>query len=204
MTDNPDWQTGTNIEAQDLNELAVSIVAQTINELAVDIAAQSLGTLSTDISSQSISELDMDITAQTVGDLTTNITAQGIGVETGTEFAASQGDFKSPLVSNLSVPTGSTTSDVMYTNSTGNLEIVEQVAIWPDDAVADPYIGIWGIDLDGDGTPNARLGGPGDGQPISFDPGVRLPDGGTISVSVYHEEGSSVTFDGGVLIRTNA
>lgn len=76
--DNPDWQTGANLEAADITNLPVDIDAQSIGSLAVDLAAQSLSELDVDIASQSVGDLAVDIASSSIGTLGIDIEAQTI------------------------------------------------------------------------------------------------------------------------------
>lgn len=174
--DSPDWRQAINLAFQELNNLAV------------------------DISGQSIGDLEIDITAQSLGDVDILFNGQSTGVESGTEFAASQGNVGAET-NTVTVQDDNPTGGTIYTNSSGSPVVVEEVSAIPvDDTIAD-YATRIEIDTDGDGSDEYVTGvGAGLGR-VSLDPGVLVQDTGDVSVSVLQETGSSQNFEGQVSFR---
>ncbi len=90
--DRPDWQQGTDIEAQTIEQLNIDIIAQTLATLDVDLVAQTLGSL------------NVDIIAQTIGNIAINILQQAVGIFLQPEWSAKEGTDKDFDVVEVDMP----------------------------------------------------------------------------------------------------
>lgn len=189
-----------NINKQTLSEVAIDIASQTIGNLGVDVAAQSVGNLAVDIAGQTLSEVGISIDAQTLTNLDMNINAQSIGLSDAAQYAAEQGSYELANTS-VVVSAGSTETRTLYTNNLGQ-DVVLELAWMVSHATYSPDTYVrFEIDVDGDGTaelfPRAS---PHTGN-LSFEPGVKIVNGGAVNILLVNESSNQTTLAPHVMVR---
>jgi hypothetical protein len=166
--------------------------------LDTDIAAQSVGNIDTIINGQ-VGDVDIRFASQ-LGNVDINFEDQTGGVESGTEFAAQQGDTLTRAVdSNLGA--GGLDSAVLFDNSTGGPVILESLTMASYRNFTDnsrvKFAVSTGSSFVGDITLNMNPVT----APLVFDPGVRLSSSGDIAVLLENNSGSSSIIEASAVLR---
>jgi hypothetical protein len=166
--------------------------------LDTDISSQSVGSIDTVIDGQA-DDVDIRFASQ-LGDVDINFEDQTTGVESGTEFAAQQGDTLTRKVdSNLGA--GNIDSAVLFDNPTAGDVILESLTMASYDDFTDnsrvEFTVSTGSSFVGDITLNMSPVT----APLVFDPGVRLNFAGDISVLLQNNSGSSSTIEAVAVLR---
>jgi len=167
-------------------------------------------TLDTDISAQSVGNIDTVIDGQTgdVGisfnsqtdNVDINFTDQSAAVESGTEFAAQQGDTITRRFE-TSRSGGGLDSTVLFDNGTGGEVVLETLTMASfDDFTSNCHVEFavsTGSSFVGDVTLNMSPAT----APLTFDPGVRLSSSGDITVLIVNNSSSPTTLEASVVLR---
>jgi len=212
MSDRPDFTTNTalNVVADTLDNLPVSINAQSIGSLAVDIAAQSAGDIDINLNSNSVGSIstiidgqvgDVDIrfSSQT-GNVDINFQDQTGGVESGTEFAAQQGN---TLTENTSraVASGGFESGVLFDNSTGGPVVLESLTMASFSDFTDNCRARFTVNVASNVVDDVQVTMNPVTAPLVFDPGVRIANTGNITVLFGNDSGSGTTIEASAVLR---
>jgi hypothetical protein len=182
MSDRPDFTTNT----------ALNAVADTLDNLPVSINAQSIGSLAVDIAAQSAGEVDINLSTNSAGDIDITFQNQTGGVESGTEFAASQDTtVADAVIANTSV--GGADRQTLFTNTTGNPVVVEFVTGGQINGFVDAVL-VRVLLRDASGGTFAVVEANPVNLPLSFNPGLRIPDNGSVRVVVENNAGAAVDY----------
>jgi hypothetical protein len=182
MSDRPDFTANT----------ALNAVADTLDNLPVSINAQQLGSLAVDIAAQSAGEVDINLSTNSAGDIDISIQDQSGGVETGTEFAAIQGNTVQGSQRIATVGSGGTVAQ-LFDNTTGNPVVVEFIS----GAQTDGFVEAVRVDFrlkDAAGSLIAEFSVNPVNLPLSFDPGIRVPSGGTVNAFFDNNATTGATY----------
>jgi hypothetical protein len=204
MSDRPDFTSNTalNAVADTLDNLPVSINAQTLGSLAVDIAAQSAGDIDINLNTNSVGSLSTTIDGQSgnvgisfnsqTGNVDINFQSQSGAVQSGTEFAATQGNTVSGA-STLITSAGSFDTDTLFSNTTGNPVVVEFLSGGQSSGFTDAVRLEFTL-RDAGSTQIAELEANPINLPLSLDPGILIPDNGSVDVRLGNNANSSVVY----------
>jgi hypothetical protein len=113
-------------------------------------------------------------------------------VESGTEFAAAQGITVNGGV-NLSASSGGSDTGTLFSNTTGNPVVVEFVGGAQTDGFTNA-VRVAVLLKRSNGSTFADFSSNPVNLPLSFDPGIRIPDGGGVDVILVNNSGSTVSY----------
>jgi hypothetical protein len=152
-----------------------------------DIVAQSGGNIDTVIDGQ-VGDVDIRFASQT-GNVDINFDDQTGGVESGTEFAAQQGNTITEVSSNT-VASGNFVTDTVFDNTTGGVVVLETLTMACfRDYVENSNIRFF-VEPDGTTTNRRTIAMNPVTAPLVFDPGIRLNSAGEIE-AVFENNGST-------------
>jgi hypothetical protein len=171
MSDRPDFTANT----------ALNAVADTLDNLPVSINAQSIGSLAVDIAAQSAGEVDIDLSTNSAGDIDISFQSQSQGVESGTEFAARQGDSFTRSTRDILSP-GDFISKTLFDNTTGGPVILESLTMASFRDFTENSLVNFGVSTDDPFVDDVELIVSPATAPFAFDPGIRIEDTGNIGV----------------------
>lgn len=212
MSDRPDFTANTalNAVADTLDNLPVSINAQTLGSLAVDIAAQSAGDIDINLNTNSVGSLSTTIDGQSgdvgisfnsqTGNVDINFEDQTGGVESGTEFAAQQGDTLTAVV-DRTVAGGGFDSGVLFDNSTGGDVILESLTMASYDNFTDNCRAQFTVNVASNVVDDVELSMNPVTAPLVFDPGVRMGSTGNITVLFENNNSGSSIIEASAVLR---
>jgi hypothetical protein len=166
--------------------------------LDTDITGQSVGNIDTIINGQ-VGDVDIRFASQS-GNVDINFEDQTGGVESGTEFAAQQGDTLT-RTDDRALAAGDLGSTVLFDNSTGGPVVLEALTMaayrdFTDNSRVE-FIVSTGSSFVGD----VRLSVNPATAPLVFDPGVRLSSSGDITVLFENNSTLTSTIEASVVLR---
>jgi len=182
MSDRPDFTANT----------ALNAVADTLDNLPVSINAQSIGSLAVDIAAQSAGEVDINLSTNSAGDIDISFQSQGSGVQSGTEFAAAQAQTVTGT-SLQTVSAGSSSFDILFSNTTGNPVVAEFVS----GAQRTGFVDAVELSVNIQDATGSQIGGFEANPvnlPLSLDPGIRVPTNGTVNIDITNNASSTVEY----------
>jgi hypothetical protein len=166
--------------------------------LDTDIAAQSVGNIDTIINGQ-VGDVDIRFASQ-LGNVDINFEDQTGGVESGTEFAAQQGDTLTAVV-DRTVAGGDFDSAVLFDNSTGGDVILESLTIASYRNFTDNCRARFTVNVASNVVDDVELSMNPVTAPLVFDPGVRLSSSGDITVLFQNNSTLTSTIEASAVLR---
>jgi hypothetical protein len=212
MSDRPDFTANTalNAVADTLDNLPVSINAQTLGSLAVDIAAQSAGDIDINLNTNSVGSLSTTIDGQSgdvgisfnsqTGNVDINFEDQTGGVESGTEFAARQGDSFTRDTRDILSP-GDFISQTLFDNSTGGPVVLESLTMASFRDFTENSLVSFGVSTDDPFVDDVELIASPATAPFQFNPGIRIEDTGNIGVLLENNSSKQSTIEAQAVFR---
>jgi hypothetical protein len=166
--------------------------------LDTDITGQSVGNIDTIINGQS-GDVGISFNSQT-GNVDINFNDQTGGVESGTEFAARQGNVFTREASS-SVSSGNSTLTNLFANSTGGPVILESLTMASRDDFSENTAARFEVSTSGSLVSDVTLILSPATAPFQFDPGVRLESNGSIAVILLNNSSTQSRIDSFAVLR---
>jgi len=166
--------------------------------LDTDIAAQSVGNIDTIINGQ-VGDVDIRFASQ-LGNVDINFQDQTAGVESGTEFAAQQGDTLT-RTDDRALPAGGIGSNVLFDNSTGGPVVLETLTMASYRDFTDNSRVEFTVSTGSSFVGDVRLSVSPATAPLVFDPGVRLSSSGDITVLFQNNSTLTSTIEASAVLR---
>lgn len=158
--------------------------------LDTDITAQSVGSIDTVIDGQT-GDVGISFNSQT-GNVDINFQDQTGGVESGTEFAAAQQNTVSGSGGVFASP-GNVDTDTVFTNTTGNPVVAEFISGAQSSGFTDAVRLSFEL-FNATGGLITELEANPVNLPLSLDPGILIPDNGSVDVRLGNNANSTVVY----------